>query len=273
MTLLTALDHFLEAASVAAKWRSVRAIESRLEKQIAKAFAIQGKMFLSRSRVLKPKFNEAKRLREALTDDDWVGIWDDVAKETVKYFLAPLQNAVQLSLTAAAEELIGELEVDYAFDLANPLAVTYIEEHGAELVTGINETTREYLRTIIHQGIDEGWSYDRMARAITARFAEFAVGRPQEHIKSRAHLISITEVGQAYEAGNEIVVRDLVDAGLRMEKSWSTVGDNRVDPHCKENEAQGWIPFDEPFGDGSMRPLAHPACRCTALYRRARGSE
>ena len=271
MTLLSTLDTFLEASSVAAKWRKVRAIESRLEKDIAKAFALQGKMFLSRSRVLKPKFTEA--LREAIADDDWVGIWDDVAKETVKYFLNPINRAVQLSLLSAAEELIGELEVDYSFSLKNPRAVAYIKAHGADLVTGINQTTRGYLKTVIDDGISQGWSYNRMAEMITQRFSQFAVGMPQEHIDSRAHLVAVTEVGNAYEAGNAIVANDLADAGLKMEKKWSTIGDNRVDPHCRDNEAQGWIAIDEPFSDGSMHPLAHPACRCTALYRRARGSD
>ena len=108
-----------------------------------------------------------------------------------------------------------------------------------------------------------------MAKAIKDRYQEFAVGVPQQHIRSRAELISITEAGMAYESGSSIVVRDLQDAGLRMEKSWLTVGDQRVDPHCAANQAQGWIAFDEAFSDGSMQPLSHPACRCTALYRRA----
>lgn len=264
MTILSTLDTFLEAASVAAKWRKVRIIESRLEKQIAKAFTRQGKAFSARFAKNKSKFSEA------LADDDWVGIWDDVAKQTEQFFIKPIQSAVQLSLASAAEELIGELEVDYSFSLKNPRAVAYVEEHGAKLVRGINGTTRDYLKTLITEGVDGGWSYDRMAKAITERFADFAVGKPQDHIKSRAHLVAVTEIGMAYEEGNAIVANDLKAAGLKMQKKWDTIGDDKVSDGCRENERAGWIALDEEFPSGDMQPLRFPGCRCTALYRRAR---
>lgn len=263
--LVERLTRFVEAATVAGKWRKVRAIESRLERDLTKAFKAQGKAFSQGFASLRGKF------KESISDDDWVGIYDEVARTTEQLFINPIERAVQLTLSAAAEELIATLDVDYSFSLKNPRAVAYATEHGAELVRGIGDTTRDYLRTVIRQGVDEGWSYNRIARAITERYAEFATGVPQEHIKSRAHLIAVTEIGNAYEAGNEIVIQDLADAGLRMEKSWSTINDNRVDPECRANEDAGWIPADEAFPSGHMRPLAHPACRCTALYRRARG--
>jgi len=256
---------FLEAASVAAKWRKVRAIERRLERDMAKAFRAQGKTFVKRFASLQGRFSES------IGDDDWLGIWDDTAQVTDQLFIRPIQRAVQLSLVAAATELIADLEVDYTFALRNPRAVAYVESHGAELVRGIADTTRDYLRTVITEGVDNGWSYNRIAARISERFTEFAVGRPQDHIESRAHLIAITEVGQSYEAGNEIVVRDLADAGLRMEKKWSTIGDKRVSAGCRENEAEGWIPVDEQHASGHMHPLRFPGCRCTELYRRARG--
>ncbi len=31
---------------------------------------------------------------------------------------------------------------------------------------------------------------------------------------------------------------------------------------CEDNEAQGWIPEDEPFDSGDMEPEAHPHCTC-----------
>lgn len=263
--LLESTERFLEAVSVAQKWRKVRAIESRLERDMAKAFKAQGKAFIGRFAKLQGKF------KESISDDDWVGIYDDVAKQTQQLFINPIERAVQLSLTAAAEELIADLDVDYAFALRNPRAVAYVEEHGAALVKGINETTRDYLRTVIRGGVDEGWSHNRIAKAITDRYVDFAVGRPQEHIESRAHLIAVTETGNAYEAGNRIVIQDLQDAGLKMEKKWSTIGDDRVSDGCRENEREGWIPVDEPHASGDMHPLRFPGCRCTELYRRARG--
>lgn len=264
-SLLNPLSQFLEAASVAQKWRKMKPLESRLEKDMAKAFKAQGSAFLKGFGRLQGKF------KESISDDDWVGIYDDVAKTTEQLFINPIQRAVQLSLAAAAEELIGELDVDYSFTLKNPRAIAYVEEHGAALVKGISETTRGYIRTVIRDGVDSGWSYNRIAEELTSRFSDFAVGRPQDHIESRAHLIAVTEVGNAYEEGNTIVINDLVDAGLVMEKSWSTVGDDKVSDGCKANEREGWIPVDEEHQSGDMHPLRFPGCRCTELYRRARG--
>lgn len=263
LDLIPPLTRFLEAATAAHKWRVVRPMERALQKDMRKAFTAQGNAFLDGLTAQKGKFEEA------LTPADWLQIFDAAAKATYTLFLDPLQATAAAGLTAGAEAVIADLDIATSFDLANPRAVQYINQHGAANVAGINSTTRSYLQTLISQGIDEGWSYGQMAVAIKRRYAEFAVGVPQQHIRSRAELIAVTESGMAYESGSAIVVRDLQDSGLRMEKSWLTVGDKNVDPHCAANQAQGWIPFDEAFSDGSMQPLSHPSCRCTALYRRA----
>ena len=66
----------------------------------------------------------------------------------------------------------------------------------------------------------KGQSYDDIARAIRDRFEGFSAPSPLKHIRSRSHLIAVTELGDAYEAGNRAVIDGLVDAGLVMEKRW-----------------------------------------------------
>ena len=100
------------------------------------------------------------------------------------------------------------------------------------------------------------------------RFEEFAVGKPQKHIDSRAHLIAITEIGEAYEVGNATVADDLRQAGLPMEKSWLHSRDGKVSDGCLRNAEDGWIPIEQAFTSGHMHPLRFPGCRCAALYRR-----
>jgi hypothetical protein len=262
-SLTSVLNAFLEATTAAQKWRVVKPLERDLQKDMRTAFAAQGEAFLDGLAAERGKFSEA------LTQADWLQIFDKAAALTYNLFLDPLEATAIAGLTAGAGAVIADLDLGIAFDLANPRAVQYVNQHGAANVRGINDTTRSYLQTVIRQSVDEGWSYQKTAKAIKDRYAEFAVGVPQEHIRSRAELIAVTESGMAYESGSAIVVRDLQDGGLRMEKSWLTVGDNRVDPHCLANQAQGWIPLDDAFSDGTMQPLSHPACRCTALYRRA----
>lgn len=47
-------------------------------------------------------------------------------------------------------------------------------------------------------------------------------------------------------------------------KQWQTVGDDRVEEVCAENEAAGAIPIDERFDSGDFEPptVEHPGCRC-----------
>lgn len=178
------------------------------------------------------------------------------------------QAALEIGIKVAVADL-GDVSAGISFDLANPRAVAYLEQYGAERVTMVNDTTREVIKGIVAQGVDEGWSYDQTAKAITDRFAEFADGRPQEHIDSRAHLVAVTEAGEAYEAGNHMAAEELAASGIEMEHFWLTVGDDKVDvPDCLTNQEQGWIPLAQAFQSGHPHPLAHPACRCSGLSRR-----
>jgi len=209
-------------------------------------------------------------LREAWTVDDWLRLFDLVSGETVDLFFTPIQAGVAEALLAGASEVIGMIGVDYAFGLANPRAVAYLEAHGYGLISQIDSVTRGNIATIVTNGTAEGWSYNRVAREITSLYSEMAIGKPQRHIDSRAHLIAVTEAGNGYEEGNLAVVRDLEDGGLRMEKKWLTVGDDRVSDGCQANQAEGWIPVAQAFQSGHARPLRFPGCRCTTEYRRAR---
>ncbi len=75
----------------------------------------------------------------------------------------------------------------------------------------------------------------------------------------------------AYEEGNASLVRDIEEVGIKMEKSWSTIGGDACEEICGPNEAEGWIAADDAFQSGDMQPPGHPNCRCTTLYRVAEG--
>lgn len=259
LDLLNATDRFLGEAQMTRRDRQLAHLRAQLERDMRDAFYAQGEVFTG-------------KLQPALPG--WEGLFDEAAEETEDLFVKPIVKTIKLALTIGGDAMWRAAQIVGSFDLANPLAVRYVAEHGAEMVTRINDTTRDYLRTVIQRGVDEGWSYDRIAKAITERYSEFAVGRPQQHIDSRAHMIAVTETGNAYEAGNRIVAESLGGYGLDMEKSWLTAQDDRVcSDECQINEAQGWIPMQEPFASGDQQPLAHPSCRCSALYRRKPGAK
>lgn len=266
--LLDATDRFLAETRWYRRMPALSKARRELERDIARAFLRQGREFLRLFAQLRDRWPVQEAAIPYTPPPDWEQYWEEVALGTRDPFLTPLIRAARIAMTLGGRELIRDMALDMAFNLDHPLAVSYLQEFGAKLVR-TNETTRRYIRTLLTDGLERGWSYDKMARAISDRFVEFAVGRPQEHIDSRAHLVAVTEVGNAYEHGNRVVAVSLREMGLDMEKSWLTVGDERVcSEACEANQAQGWIHIDEPFQSGHMQPLAHPACRCTTLYRR-----
>lgn len=168
------------------------------------------------------------------------------------------------ALKAAARRILGRVGIK--FDLANPRAEAYMKQ-ALNRSSRINQTTFEIIRDMLTKGIRDGRSYQDMAKAIRDKFKEFARPASQRHIRDRAELVAVTEIGDAYSQGTLVAAQQMADRGLRMEKAWLTVGDDRVEQECQGNEAEGWIPLERPFSSGDQRPLAHPGCRCALLTR------
>ena len=275
-TLLEAVDKAIRAAAAKAKLDAVLPLEATCEKALAAAFRKQGKAFVAlldkHPDRWPAKVQEAALREEVSRDPEWEDEFDAAATESLSAFETPLTATATAAMKAGLMQAVATMGIDMSFDLKNPRAVAYLKAHGAELVSKIDETTRDYIRTVVSQGVEEGWSYDRVAKAIIERYDEFAVGRPQEHIESRAHLVAVTEASHAYEAGNNQVTQSLVDAGLEMEKAWLLADENAC-PDCTADAEAGWIPWDDSFPSGADTPEdSHPACRCAGMTRSV-GSE
>lgn len=208
-------------------------------------------------------------LRESGDIPDWEYHYDEAELATRQVFLDILEAQISAAVAAGMTGALLDFGVDVSFDLDNPRARAYASEAAAEAVTRINQTTREELRRLITQAVADGASYTEIAKEIREKYAGFRTPQPQKHIRDRAELVAVQELGQAYEAGSYTVGEELQRAGLEMEKAWLTVGDERVSEEiCRPNEQQGWIPFNDEFQSGHKRPLGHVACRCTLLQRR-----
>ncbi|MDG3442462.1 phage portal protein [Nitrospirillum amazonense] len=155
--------------------------------------------------------------------------------------------------SAAAPGTAGA-SVKSATNLANARGVSWAEAHGADLVAGLSNTTRDALRRLIVQAEKEGWSVDRLKRAIIEDYA---------FSPTRARLIAKTELATADHMGNLIgwrAANETMGAGLR--KVW-VLGPNEVHcPACLANADAGPLDLDEPFPSGDIAPTAHPHCDC-----------
>lgn len=178
------------------------------------------------------------------------------------------------AIMAGTQAAADDLGLTLSLSQENPLAVYRAGLRAANGVARINPTTRAYIRDVVRDGLAKGTSYQKVARQIVARYAEFGVPSPLGHIRSRAELVAVTEMGEAYVFGTMTKARSV---RLPLEKHWLTVGDNRVDEgQCRPNERAGWIPLEELFPSGHDAPLAHPGCRCdvqTRLAPRAKAEE
>lgn len=263
------LQHLISAMSRNQKDNALASTQSKLQKEIAKIFINQGKIFIEQFDVFQIRFTESTRLKETIGGDELNRLFDNVEALTNDQFKKPLDDAYRASIFAGANAITAELgEEIISFNLSNQRANDWMIDNGAKLVTNVNETTRFGIKNVLKKGIKAGDSYNEIAEAITERYKEFAIGKPQFHIRSRAHLVAITETGNAYEAGSREGAKQADAAGLPMEKKWSTTGDNRVSELCLVNEDESWIPIDTVHASGHDRPLRFPGCRCAELYRR-----
>jgi len=275
---MDACRRFLEALDRTRRERQLAPIISKLEKQLAVAFREQGTLFLKGFAELRSRFPPPEQLEEA----NYPGWWFDYAEwwpylqealaVTAALFITPIDEAVLSAFIIGGHTVIADMAIPLSFNLAHPRATAYLRDYGARLISGINNTTKQTIHDILVRGSEQGWGYDKTARAINTRFEEFAIGKPQEHIRSRGHLVAITETGNAYEEAGWQAGMQMQERGILMEKFWNNVGDDRVSDGCLANTAVGWIPIDQPFPSGHQHPLRFPGCRCSLLKRRAKGT-
>lgn len=254
--MIAAIDRLIEVQLQAHKAHVLRPLERKLNHQLAAAWRKQGRRFLLKLEGIRDRFpaesvEAVRRLREAV-DDEWPDLWDETAAESAAHFGDALQPATEQSLLTGATSLINSFGLDMTFSLDNPRAVEYMSQHGAALVTQLNQTTRDRLNALLTDSLDQGLSYNKISGLITQLFDGFG--------SFRAEVVSVTELAGAYEAGSSSVVKDLQDQGLQYEKSWLAEGE--ACDICAGNVDDGWISTDEGFSSGDDLPPAHPVCRC-----------
>ncbi len=134
-------------------------------------------------------------------------------------------------------------------------AINWANKHAAQLVTKMDQETKDRLAKVIGDAIQNKRGLPGLARDIRKEFDDMT--------KVRSKLIAQTETNTALSTGSFERMNDMGVTGKR----WLTIGDDRVRPAHLENEAAGVIPIDQPFPDGSMfTPGVDPfGCRCVTV--------
>jgi hypothetical protein len=241
---------------------SIKKIKDRLDKAIAKHFkgakrAVIEKLKAELAKIAKgdPAPQGAGDIFASLFDsipdsdfsDEFEKILRDAASDGAEAALKQIQEQL-----ARDKKLFGPL-----FKQVNKRAAEWAKKHSAKMVTEINKTTRDGLRELIANGINEGMSVDGLAKNI-ARAHSFS--------KERAELIAVTELAEADVRGNKLLY---AESGVVSGLQWQAANgvDGSVCPYCAENH-NAIVPLNEngmaarPYPSGAAGVPAHPCCRC-----------
>lgn len=172
--------------------------------------------------------------------------YDTVHDEIVQPLKRVAQSGAQLGL-----EQVGA-DIHQLLAQANKRAIAWAQGRAAELVTQIDETTRELVRAKVAEALEDGWTNDELADAIAE---DEAFGG------ARAQRIARTETAFADVAGN---LEGWRASGRVAAKRWIVADANECDL-CAELDGEE-VALDEEFpGEGGDGPPLHPNCRCDVL--------
>jgi uncharacterized protein with gpF-like domain len=159
-------------------------------------------------------------------------------------------------------------ETKAAFESLDGAIRDFMDEHTAEAVVGISDTTRTTIANAIRRGEADNLSVEQIARAIVeATSGEIGL--------ARARRIARTETHAAAMYGQQAAAEE---SPLAFHKVWLATEDHRT--RKDHADANGQVrPLDEPFnvgdaelmypGDTSAPPEQIINCRCVALYEPA----
>ena len=240
--------------------KTVKKLEAKLKK-VTLAFlkaqvqpiaeALHAAMPPTAEKLAKMSSEEAKQLLEA-SNIDWTQLGDD---------LEPILAAIAQDGVAQGLAQVGSATTADLLDQVNEKAVAWAEEHAADLVTKLADTTRKSLRGDLAAGIELGMSAQDIANVIAQDYG---------FSEARAELIARTERAFADIRGNTLAY---AASGVVSGLQWLTAndGDDKVCADCEMND-DAVVPMDpetgeatEAFPSGDLVAPGHPDCRCDLL--------
>ncbi|MBI1296674.1 phage portal protein [bacterium] len=176
--------------------------------------------------------------------------------ETTQTAREALRRALVAGTDLGVRIAVAQLEnVGFAFDwtMANRRAREWATQYSYELVSGIQETSRQALQQAISEWVNDKRPLRELIEELTPIFGE-----------QRARLIASTEITRAYAEGQKAGYR--ATDGIISRIEWRTSRDERVCPICGPLSGVTTTldgSFTHPVtGRTYAAPPAHPQCRC-----------
>lgn len=191
-------------------------------------------------------------ISDALTDA-LEGIWTDGYYVGVVAGNAMVTGSAAAAKKALADWKAGDPEAAKLLlgELGDGSGLADMLRQDRAWIKEISDTLMRDLAKILARGLEQGLSYDEIARELTDLLED------AEH----ARMIAVTETSRAV---SHATLNRYKAASVRQ-VAWSTSLDDRVCPICGANEADSPAPTGTPFPSGDLQPPAHPYCRCALL--------
>jgi len=189
--------------------------------------------------------------------DSWQRAYVGVYQMVVRDFAQLTTSRMRKSYGAGLEAKALEDSIDPWDDVVSK----YILTQSGDKITGIIQTTRQAVRSVLGEGVEKGEGIDALAKRVDALYLE-------DIIPHRSEVIARTEVINASNLG---AVEAAKATGLVLRKQWIATADERTrDAHAA---ADGQIvPMDQPFlvggaqlqwpGDTSLGAPASQTIQC-----------
>jgi len=190
------------------------------------------------------KIDEEEIIAEIMRHIALEGVSTDIIEE--------ITPAIRAAYRSAHAHAVAEIEIDAgaeALQHADVAAIAWAEQHAAELVTQISESTRDDIAGLVGDALTEGWSAAKLGDAIE---------QSQGFSQYRSDMIARTELAYAHVQGNLDGYRS---TGVER-KRWIT-GAGSCDDCFDLDGVVIDIDDDFDYVDGPVDgPPAHPHCRC-----------
>lgn len=271
---------------MAASWRELLAIASRLEPRMAAAYLDAIRRIRART--------DADAIARAISEDRrYVPAANlPLFEQALEPALAIVHDAIQQAGNLAAARIKDDLGVAMRFDMTNPLAVQVARETAAGMVTNISAETRLALQNVIRRSIEEGITYSDVAAIIRSMVGltqaasqavlnyrlgliDLGLNRAlvqkrvrayaEKKLRERALTIARSEIMAATNAGQIAAWRQAQRRGLLRddtEMEFIVTPDDRLCDQCLAMEGER-VPVGQSFPGGN--PPIHPRCRCAAV--------
>ena len=187
----------------------------------------------------------------------------DIQRVVITKLYNELDDAAAKAALASLNEWAKDMGVEFAgmwgegnmASLADS-TLDWAREHGGELITQIDDATRDTINQIVARGLENQDGTRGIQKAIEHFIDD------DQMTKARAEMIAQTEA-------NNAVSRGAYEANAAVgasEKEWLYYGGACPSGVCPDNEGDGRIPIDDSFSSGHSYPTAHPRCRCVVVY-------